>query len=365
MDPRRYPSIAAAVTALIAQACGLVTSNHDTPADSSQLAGNATGASAGASSSAASGGSASGGNASAGNVTLSIGGTPVPSEPCAVTDLPFADQVVWQVAQQRVFYSWTTDEQVAELRGGTDLFSRSERAAQGRGLLFTELAAYGSSGAGAQATLADTLANDTFAKARFGWPNPWATLLGFPGESYGNQLLKIELVPEAWIASFDGTSLSVFDVDKTEVPIETALGTPQRIGAIFYRSRAEAGRRCGGTFSVSGVGFREFALGNIAMVARWSLATPEIGERLKSDVAELQAFEKQIDCLGETSRWSSDVTCAWVAGVAGGSALSYYDFALGLPSELYRPSAMNIEALIAALEASLPTGEPLVVTPGQ
>ena len=371
MDPRRYPSIAAAVTALIAQACGLVASNHDTPAESPELAGNATGANAGTASSAAagvSGAGASGGGASGGGVSgpiLSVGGTLGLNEPCTATDLPFADQVVSQIGEQRVFYSWTTDEQVTELRGGTELFSRSERAGQGRGLLFTELAAYGSSGVGAEATLADTLANDTFAKARFGWPNPWATLLGFPGESYGNQLLKIELMPEAWIAYFDGQSLSVFNADNIYVPIETALANPQRIGAIFYRSRAEAGRTYCGTFSMGGVGFREFALGNIAMVARWSLATPEIAERLKADVAELQAFEQQIDCLGDTSSWSSDVTCAWSYGGGGGSLLSNYDFALGLPSELYRPSAMNIEALVAALEASLPTGEPLVVTPGQ
>jgi hypothetical protein len=40
------------------------------------------------------------------------------------------------------------------------------------------------------------------------------------------------------------------------------------------------------------------------------------------------------------------------------------DQALAFPSELHWPSRDDIAALIAALEASLPQGDPLVVTPG-
>jgi hypothetical protein len=352
MDPRRYPSIAAAVAALLAQGCGTVSSNKGP--DSSQLSGAAgTG-----------GGTSSAGNGSGGTLSLGESGAGNLSD-CSDLEPPFAEQVVTAIGEQRVFYSWTTDEQVAELRAGTELFSRTERPGQGRGLLFDLLADYAEAGGSDEATLAGTLANETFAKARFAWPNPWATVLGFPGETYGNQLLKIELTSEAWIAYFDGRSLSVFDADNAPVPIETALATPARIGAIFHVSDAEAGSSYCGTFAMGGVGFREFALGNIAMVARWSLATEEIGQRLRDDIAELQAFAQQLVCLGETRDWSNDVRCAWSTGFASGGALSNYDFALGLPSELYRPSATNLEALIAVLEASLPTGEPLVVTPGE
>jgi hypothetical protein len=269
--------------------------------------------------------------------------------------------VIRAIGEQRVFYSWTTDEQAEELRAGTELFSRSERPGMGRGLLFSQLAEYAEAGSGPEATLAGTLLNETFAKARFAWTNPWATLLGFPGETYGNQLLEIELRAEAWIAYFDRRGLRVFDRDNELVPMADALATPERIGAIFYQSSADEGARYCGTFAQGGVGFREFALGNIAMVSRWSLATPEIGERLQSDVVELQAFEQLLACVGDTSGWSNDVSCAWEDGFFSGSARQSYDFALSLPSELYRPSKSNIEALIAAIEASLPTGEPLVV----
>jgi hypothetical protein len=69
--------------------------------------------------------------------------------------------------------------------------------------------------------------------------------------------------------------------------------------------------------------------------------------------------------LGDTSSWSSDVSCTWAGDYFPTGMLANYDFALALPSELYRPNASNLEALIATLEASLPTGEPLVVTPGE
>ena len=352
---RHYPSIATALTAMIAQACGLFGSNHDVSGDSSQAAGQA------------SGGTRSGDNGgSGGSLRLDTpGGAPdvAPSDDCP-TDILFADQVVDQVGKPRIFYSWTTDEQVAELRAGAELFSRSERPGLGRGLLFTELAELAQADTLSQNLLAEQLVNTIFAKARFAWPNPWSTLLGFPGETYGNQLLRIELKADAWIARFDLGVLSVLDANNQQVPLETALTTPERIGAIFYQSRAAGGAYCG-SFSHGAVGFREFALGNLDMVERWSLATPEIAERLASDIAELKAFQAIVACFEVASSWSSDVTCEWGTHNYADHVFNSYDFALGLPSELYLPNPENIAALLAALEMSLPTGEPLDVTPGK
>lgn len=355
---RRYPTIATAVTALIAQACGLVSVNHDPAADNPSVAGSAG---------QSTGGAAGSGSSDDGAGTLSLGGgvnLGMP-QPCPIAEDLFQDQVVREVGQQRTFYSWTTAEQVAELRAGTELFSRSERPGQGSGLLFTELAAVADSEASSVQALADALVNQIFVKARFAWTNPWATLMGFPGEQYGDQLLQIELEPDAWIARFDDQSLTVLDAQNQPVPLETALLTPERIGAIYYQSRPAAGKGYCGTFSHGAVSFREFALGNIDMVARWSLATPEITQRLQDDVAELKAFEEQIACLELESDWSRNVSCAWSQQAFPGGAVGNYESALGLPSELYRPSPENISALIAALEASMPTGEALVVTPGQ
>ena len=322
----------------------------------------------GAGGSGASGGTA---NSSAGTLSLggslSLGGTMAVDVPpdCPTVQNLFDDQVVNEVGQERKFYSWTTAEQVAELRAGGELFSRSERPGMGRGLLFSELATLAESDASNVQALADVLVNKIFVKARFAWTNPWATLMGFPGEQYGDQLLQVELKPDAWIARFEGQNLRVFDSKNQDVPLETALLTPERIGAIFYQSRSDTQKAYCGTFSQGAVAFREFALGNIDMVARWSLATPDITERLKNDIAELEKFEQQIACYPISSDWASGVGCEWSRSYPPGETLGNYEFALGLPSELYRPSPENLSALIAALEACMPKGVPLDVTPGQ
>lgn len=356
-DGLRYPTLVTALSAFVAQACGLISHNPSKANEATPTAGTA-----------GSGGGAGGG--SQGGSPISIGGriTDVPDESGGCNEVGdlLADQVVAAVGPQRVLYSWTTDEQVEELRNGGELFSRSERPGMGRGLLFADLAALAGADTTPAAQLAAKLGTEVFAKARFAWPNPWATLLGVPGESYGTQLLRIELKSEAWIALLRGGQLLVFDGDGQVVGLEQALANPTRIGAIYYEAAGDPDVSCGGgTFARPALGFREFAVGNWAMVASWELATPPITERLQADIRALGALEQELACapLGSESEWEHDAMCGWSDGPAGSGSLANYNAALGMPSHLYFPNSENLEALIAALEASLPTGEPLSVTP--
>ncbi len=355
---RWHPTALTAVLLLAANSCGLIGSDTD-----DGNSGTPTGAASGGT--GQSGAAGSSGTLNTGG-TISAGGDPSAGGACATDETPLADQVVSEIGAQRVFYSWTTDEQVAELRADGPLFSRSERPGMGRGLAFTELAAFAAAGNGPEQQLAAQLESVVFAKVRFTWTNPWATLLGWPGETYGTQLLEIELKPEAWIAVFNANGLLVYDAQGELVPTETALANPEQIGAIYYQSSADEVASYCGTFSFGAVGFREFILGNISMVQHWSLATPEIAQRLEDDIAALRAFEAMLACVSllDQSSWSSSVSCEWSNGHYPGGFLLDYEFSLGIPSELYWPSPENIEALIAALEASMPTGDPLDVTPG-
>lgn len=345
-------ALATALSALVTQACGATVRDRDSGTTGPDRAGS--------SQSGTDGGGA-------GGVAIDVtpkGGSLSIDPSCDSAGL-FADQVVLAVPVERVFYSWTTDEQVAELRSGGELFSRSERPGLGRGRLFDELVRYAEARSTPSQELASVLAERTFAKARFAWPNPWATLLGLPGESYGNQLLRIELRPEAWIAVFDSDGLSVFDGRGERVSDDDALATPERVGAIYYRAEAGQGERYCGTF-LAGVAFREFALGNLAMVARWSLATPQIAERLERDVAELERFRIELGCrrLGGPAEWADSLTCKWLGSQVDPDSLQNYEMALGLPNQLYWPSDENLQALIAALEVSKPSGAPLAVEMG-
>jgi hypothetical protein len=367
------PTVLTAVLALAAQACdwraadsrASIVSAHD--AGSSDGGSSSTVAGGGGSSSILGGGGETTISLGGGNFEASGGGGAGPLPPCAVPGSPLAEQAVGPIGRQRVFYSWTTDEQVAELRAGGPLFSRSESPGKGRGLAMTELASFAENATSLEQLLAGKLADTVFEKARFAWTNPWATVLGWPGETYGNQLLEIELKPEAWIAMFTGSSLLVFDGEGQTVPIGVAQASPGRIGAIFFMSSASPSTgACGdGSFSRGGVGFREFVLGSMQMVQRWSLATPSIAARLASDIAALEAFQKDLPCLPipERTAWTDALICAWALGSPDASPLQDYGFALGIPSEFYWPSADNLSALIAALRRNAPTGEPLIVTP--
>lgn len=338
---------------LATQACGNTTSE-------SAASGGAGGASANAGA-----GSINAGAPAGGRPTIVIPG----EDPACTGGKLLADQIVSQIGSQRVFYSWTTDEQVAELRAGGPLFSRSESPGKGRGLAMTQLAAFGAASNKPVNQLAATLAGTTFAKLRFSWPNPWATLMGWPGETYGNQLLQVTLRPEAWIAIFSQSrGLAVVDANGQAVDIEFALTKPERIGAIYFQSDGDGTQVHCGTFFQGAVAFREFVLGNLQMVQSWSLATPEITARLQADIAVLEAVRVDLACRelpGDQSYWTEDVRCAFTGAGSGATGSLYsYDLSLGLPSELYYPSQDNLAALIAALKVSLPQGEPLVVNPG-
>lgn len=372
------PTVLTAVLALAAQAC-------DWRATSGPSSTRVNDGSDGGSSSTVGGGGSSSLNVGVGGeLMISLGGSIVeasgggpvetsggggagPLPPCAVPGSLLAEQVVSQIGRQRVFYSWTTDEQVAELRAGGPLFSRSESPGKGRGLAMTDLAMFAENAVSLEQLLAGTLADTVFAKARFAWTNPWATVLGWPGETYGNQLLEIELKPEAWIAMFSGNSLLVFDGEGQAVPIAQAQASPGRIGAIFFMaSGSPSTGACGdGSFSRGGVGFREFVLGSMQMVQSWSLATPAIAARLASDIAALEAFQKDLPCLPIPDRtaWTDALICAWAIGAPDASALGDYGFALGIPSEFYFPTTDHLSALIAALRTNTQSGEPLIVTP--
>jgi len=368
---RLRPTLITSIIALAAQACGSAESSGP-PGGGPSGAGGASGAAS--ASNAGAKANAGDGSAHAGALTILDPGPP-PVPPNSAVSCPTGDLLAEQAVRgigHRVLYSWTTDEQVAELRAGGPLFSRSESPGKGRGLAMTQLTAYGAKGSGLVNQLAAALADRVFAKARFAWPNPWATLMGWPGETYGNQLLQISLRPEAWIAFFyDTGGLAVYDLNHQAVDLETAAANPDRIGAIYYQSEVDReGQHAScyeGTFSQGGVAFREFVLGNLQMVQSWSLATPEIAARLQSDITALEAFAAGLDCSDFPSQaeWAAEVVCASDLPAYGlhGSRLNY-DLALGLPSELYYPTRENIAAIVAALKVSLPQGEPLTVTPG-
>ena len=291
-----------------------------------------------------------------------------PAEACssdpAANAWPFCGQSVWNVAPaKRVLYSWTTAEQAEELRQGSVLLTRTETPGLGRGYAFTSIDELAEAGTGPENRLLAELSSDLFVKVRYAWPNAWATRMGWPGEDYGDQLLRIVLKPEAWIVVVsDKVGIAVIDLENNLVPIADAVAHPERIGAVYFYKQDVTGS--GSFFSCSG-GYREFIIGNEAMVEEWSLGTEQLRDQIEADATLVERFLTMVRAAptaATAANFNQQVACSWDGPVV--DAISSYERALGIPSENYVPLPAALATLAETLRASLFEPDPLVVKPG-
>ena len=286
-------------------------------------------------------------------------------ETCAPGASPsFCDQMIYNVAPaRRTLYSWTTAEQVAELRADKVLLTRTETAGLGRGYAFTAIDALAARGSAPENQLLAKLSSELFVKVRYAWPNAWATRMGWPGEDYGDQLLRIVLKAEAWIVVVsDGVGIAVIDMNNELVPIADALAHSERIGAVYFYKRDVTGQ---GTFQSCSGGYREFIVGNEAMVEEWSLGTAEIHDRIVADAALIEDFLGELRAKPsnvDPATFNQDVVCSWDYGPS--DEVGRYERSLSIPSEYYAPLPEALATLSQTLRAGLFEPDPLTVRPG-
>ena len=287
-----------------------------------------------------------------------------PTCPASSSGYRFCDQMVWNVAPaHRTLYSWTTAEQAAELRAGSVLLTRTETPGLGRGYAFTAIDALAARGSAPENQLLAKLSGDLFVKVRYAWPNAWATRMGWPGEDYGDQLLRVVLKSEAWILVVsDGVGIAVIDMNNQLVPIADALANVERIGAVYFYKRDVTGR---GSFQSCSGGYREFIVGNEAMVEEWSLGTADIRDQILADATLVEAFlsdVRQQPPNVDPATFNQEVVCSWDGAAV--DQLGYYERALSIPSEYYAPLPEALANLSQTLRASVYDPDPLIVRPG-
>jgi hypothetical protein len=274
---------------------------------------------------------------------------------------------------RRVLYSWTSAKQVAELRANPLLLTRSESTTRG----VTQLSSVLATLAANKNPLAERLVSAEFAKGRYAWSHAWAVRRGWQGESYGDQLLRIVLKPEALVVLLRGKTLSVVDLEDREVDVASALAQPERIAVVYFVNEGAAARNgaCGSFSDCATGAFREYFINNERMVQEWSLGTQPIREELERSISVVTAlrdwfllysYAQHGACNFETSAvctWQG----AWGQPVRGPgdplTLLDRYQEALALTSEYYAPTAANMDALLADLRTSLVLPEPLSHNP--
>jgi hypothetical protein len=286
----------------------------------------------------------------------------------------FLDEVIDGASiAQRELYSWTTADQLATLRADHQILNTTESQGLGPGYAATAIQQL-AAGTAPGHELATILAGDLFAKKRYAWPYPWATRMGWPGETYGDQLIYIRLKAEAWVALIVYGQVSVIDMNNAPVALADALATPERIGAIYFvKDAAEGGASCTGNGSFTplptGTGYREYILGNEAMVESWSVGTQAMLDRLNGDIARITTFSERVRPCPDTrdaASFNPQVVCGWssLAPLIYRETLderSAYLAALAIPSENYIPAPAQLTSMIDALTASLFVVDPLTV----
>jgi hypothetical protein len=181
-----------------------------------------------------------------------------------------------QQFSRNVLYTWTTPDQVAELRAARLLLNRSMSPLHGPSGFDKEVAATGG-------PMAELLRRRQLSMRRFAWPSAWATALGFQGESYGDQLIRVTLEDSAIIAAFTPGREQKWkfrSVAGNDTPIEILRDQPERLAAIYFEAT-------GGTGSVA---YREYVLCNESMIATWEYATPAVLQELNTEEVILRGL---------------------------------------------------------------------------
>jgi hypothetical protein len=192
-----------------------------------------------------------------------------------------AAQAVVDDAPPRVLYSWTTRPQIEAMAEDRQLFRRS-RTGDGRRSRFDVFLDVHAARLPAPARV---LRDEACARKRFAWPNPWATVQGFHGERYGDQLLEIVLRPDSVIAVVDagGPTWHYVDLEGRRLSAAEAKAARSRIAGALHISPPDPGSLSTIDFDL-GWPLREFVLCNEAQVERWSYGTKAILERMSADI---------------------------------------------------------------------------------
>jgi hypothetical protein len=277
-----------------------------------------------------------------------------PETPAATEKLrPYA--VVHPRAARAILYTWTTREQIEELRRDRVLLTRTESAERGASFFDRVVAGRAASGE----PVAKLLRTSAFARARYAWPAPWATVLGWPGETYGEELVRITLKPDAWIAKLTASrpGWEIVDLEDRPVPEAEALKNPARIAAVYFVNDVYAPRRRG-SFADTGGGsaFREFVICNESMVDSWSAGTDEIAHEIEAGAGALEALARHRDrhppAPIDVDEWNRRVAgSVWTGGDPLASPERLYEAALAFPNDNYVPTAAVARTLAKKLRA--------------
>ncbi len=257
---------------------------------------------------------------------------------------------------RRTLYTWATRAQVEGLAKDRVLLTRAESLEHGSSYFEQVL----DRRARGKDPLAMLLRTSAFARARHAWPAPWATLLGTGDEGHGDELVQINLKPEAWIIVLRASvsEMEVFDLEDRPVPVGEALAHPERIAAVHFVQDNPASPE-------ARMAYRAYVVCNESMIASWAVHTEEIRGELGASAAAMTALGRFMQAypanIPVPTMWHVSVAReTWRRAEPTRTPLGFYEAALAFPDQKYFPSAAALLALADKLRA-IPVDGPAIV----
>lgn len=260
---------------------------------------------------------------------------------------------------RRVLYTWTTAEQIKALRRSKSLLVRSSSPTRGPDFFQRALTARSKQGD----SLATALLDPRYRKARFAWPTAWPTVRGFPGESYGDRLIRVVLSPTALVIELERKASSIRIVDLSGKPVDEAVlrAQPERLAAVVFVNDVSPGEPADDGLETRAL-YREVVLVNESAIESWEVGTDAVtaeverGRALAERLAARAAREPEAPAF---DAWQSSLGPAF-HGTHGNEWQSHYAASVALGSPNYRPAKTELLALAAAL-AAIPKDDPPLV----
>lgn len=268
---------------------------------------------------------------------------------------------------RRTLYTWTKTDQIEALDKDPTLLTRSDSPEYGTSFFEQVL----DTRAKKNDPMARLLRSAAFAKQRYAWTAPFATHNGIDKESYGDELIRIDLKSEAWfvIVKMSSPDISVVDMENKPVPTREALAHPERLAAAYFvQDKPATGYRASTAGPNERIAYREYVVINESMIAEYSIGTPDIHQEVDKELAALDTLLRYLKTnelkLNHWTQWMIDVaTVEWTSEPDKQSAIKTYDATLAFADYNYFPEELYVERLIEGLRKLHRRDKPIVHAP--
>ena len=257
-----------------------------------------------------------------------------------------------------VLYTWTTPDQIADLRkSGVLLVKDGSTKPSGYEIQLDTVWR----GKGPGSDLAALLrSHPGLVKQRYAWTAPLATrrtlnVADASDHGYGDALVRVVLRDDAYVGMFDPSLPDPWrwvDMKNRPVPTWEVLAHPERIGAVYHVERAGA----------SPVSYREYVLCNETMIDEWSVATTVIRDEVEEETTLVEALA--VLGMDATATTPLDtLSSSWPALHDLQALEEDWSAAIAFANARYVPTKRNLEDLARVLRSWDPTPPELVMHP--